>query len=101
MDVEGVRLATPIARQSTSTADDEEPSHSQCMRAVWVDGGRLAMPEGENEQEHRWQGEDSKSFNMVWQLYRPGYGNAVELTTGAQSCPEYSKSQACVCVWVS
>ena len=44
------------------------------------------MPEGENEQEHRWQGEDSKSFNMVWQLYRPGYGNAVELTTGARSC---------------
>ena len=42
------------------------------------------MPEGENEQEHRWQGEDGKSFNMVWQLYRPGYGNAVELTTGAQ-----------------
>ena len=44
------------------------------------------MPEGENEQEHRWQGEDSKSFNMVWQLFRPGYGNAVELTTGAHSC---------------
>lgn len=43
------------------------------------------MPEGENEQEHRWQCEDSNSFNMVWQLYRPGYGNAVELTTGARS----------------
>ena len=68
------------------------------MRAVWVDGGRLAMPEGENEQEHRWQGEDSKSFNMVWQLYRPGYGNAVELTTGAHSFPWQWQGQAWVCV---
>ena len=41
------------------------------------------MPEGENEQEHRWQGDDGKSFRMAWQLYRPGYGNTVELTTGA------------------
>ena len=44
------------------------------------------MPEGENEQEHRWQGEDGKAFRMMWQLYRPGYGNTVELTTGARSC---------------
>jgi hypothetical protein len=53
---------------------------------VWVDGGRLIMPEGENEQEHRWQGEDGKSFRMMWQLFRPGYGNTVELTTGGRSC---------------
>jgi len=51
-----------------------------------VDGGRLMMPEGENEQEHRWQGEDGKSFRMMWQLFRPGYGNTVELTTGGRSC---------------
>ncbi len=44
------------------------------------------MPEGENEQEHRWQGEDGKSFRMMWQLFRPGYGNTVELTTGGRSC---------------
>ncbi len=44
------------------------------------------MPEGENEQEHRWQGEDGKSFRMMWQLFRPGYGNTVELTTGGRPC---------------
>ncbi|KAK9841819.1 hypothetical protein WJX81_004991 [Elliptochloris bilobata] len=52
---------------------------------LWVDGGRLAMPEGENEQEHRWQGEDGKAFRMEWQLFRPGYGNTVELTTELMS----------------
>lgn len=50
--------------------------------AVYLDGKRLQMAVGENEQEHI-LGLESGELMLLWQLHRPDIGSAVEISTGA------------------
>jgi hypothetical protein len=52
------------------------------LRAVYLDGKRLQMANGETEQEHILALE-SGELMLLWQLHRPDMGNAVEITSGA------------------
>lgn len=54
------------------------------MAAVFLDGKRLEMAVGENEQEHI-MGLESGELMLLWQLNRPDAGEAVEITTGAHT----------------
>ncbi|BDA44598.1 hypothetical protein COCOBI_06-0740 [Coccomyxa sp. Obi] len=50
---------------------------------VYLDGKRLQMAVGENEQEHI-MGLESGELMLLWQLNRPDTGAAVEITTGTR-----------------
>lgn len=52
---------------------------------MWLDGQRLRMVEGENEQEHILALERGELM-LQWNLFRPDVGNAVEITSGARPC---------------
>ena len=56
------------------------------VAAVYLDGKRLQMAVGENEQEHI-MGLESGELMLLWQLNRPDAGEAVEITTGARPLP--------------
>ncbi len=51
--------------------------------AVYLDGERLHMAVGENEQEHI-LGLASGELMVTWQMHRPDAGQAVEIITGAR-----------------
>ena len=69
--------------QASAFRDFSSSNPLLICHAVWLDGQRLRMAEGETEQEHilaLTRGE----LMLDWNLFRPDVGHAVEITSGAR-----------------
>ena len=52
-----------------------------CLCAVYKQG--QALKPRKTAQHHAWRFDDGSYIEIIWELYKPGLGNTIEVETGA------------------